>query len=319
METATVEIPKSSIPETSLELEFKTIGPTFARNKLIGVRYDLKSGKYISYTTQKRTGGTQMIGLYSSEKQAAIAHDMQALKIYGLLADDYLNYNYLYEEGDGNCKDNNSEKEAEALNHKIRVKYPSGIMITIECDRNQQLMHSSEAEKISPLNVVEANAVAVVAETEIKTKVEVVDNLVCSPYGVALILPGKADMTRRWSERLARSYHPTAAFAFEVTFTFQSSLGLQLRPFLLTYSVAGGKRILGCCVVIDSSNSPTQIVQAGDILLSINGMSLIGTTPHPQVDAEVKAGSSSEFNFDASVKAISQATTPRTIRFLRYQ
>ena len=97
----------------------------------------------------------------------------------------------------------------------------------------------------------------------------------------------------------------------------QSSLGLQLRPLLLTYSVAGGKRTLGCCVVIDASQSPTQLVQAGDILVSVNGLSLIGSQSQAGEQRDNQKDSSGGFSFDSSVKAISQAVAPRTIRFLR--
>ena len=305
-----MEPPPQSLPDAPTEPVFQSIGPS-SRAALIGVKYDMKSGQYLSYLTT-RAGSIVRIGLFFTEEQAAIAHDMQALKAYGLLAKDDLNYSYLHEV-ESIVVPKEGEPEIASISQKktIRLKL-SGVVISIECDEEEQLVVTPPVEKASD-QVQPASEIVVVAAVE----AEAVDSLICSPAGTSAVLPGKTDVNRRWPERLLSTFYPTAAFAYEVTFMQQSSLGLQLRPLLLTYSVAGGKRTLGCCVVIDASQSPTQLVQAGDILVSVNGLSLIGSQSQAGEQRDNQKDSSGGFSFDSSVKAISQAVAPRTIRFLR--
>ena len=302
MEKTLTEIPSNVFlepPSDQLEQsepEFRRIGPS-SKSALIGVKYDTKSSQYLSYIKIRSTGHNQRIGLFFTEEQAAIAHDMQSLKTYGLLAGEDLNYGYSYE----------VQQLSAAINKTIRLKL-SGVIVNIECDKEEQQISISQQDKAPELSLPIPESVA-----ETVVEAEAVDSLICSPVGTAAVLPGKTDVNRRWPERLVSSFFPTAAFAYEVTFMQQSSLGLQLRPLLLTYSVGGGKRTLGCCVVIDASQSPSQLVQAGDILVSVNGLSLIGAQPQSGDMKEASGG----FSFDTSVKAISQAVAPRTIRFLR--
>ena len=285
--------------EGETTVTMKTIGP-ISRNKLDGVSYNSKSGQYLSFLKIRKTGKNHRIGLFFTEEQAAVAHDMQVFQFYGLLAEEMLNFPYQYEEifSDG----------APSRTIKLRL---SGVTVTIECIKDDE----QDSTNLKFEKVVEPNSGGTLEVLpEIVAEAEAVDSLICSPPGTSAVLPGKADVNRRWPERLTTSFFPTAAFAYEVTFTHQSSLGLQLRPLMLTYSVAGGKRTLGCCVVIDSSQSPSPLVQAGDILVSVNEQSLIGSHPQANFDQRDFAGG---FSFDASVKAISQAKAPRTIRFLR--
>ena len=291
-------------PSETSEPVFKSIGPT-SSTVLIGVKYDLKTGQYLSYIKSRTTARNLRVGLFFTEEQAAIAHDMQSLKAYGLLAGEDLNYSYLYEVEQSS---DSTSSSSSAVNKTIRLKLKSGVIVSIECDEEEQQNSSSQIEKASDITPLISDTVP-----ETVVEAEAVDSLICSPAGTSAVLPGKTDVNRRWPERLVSSFYPTAAFAYEVTFMQQSSLGLQLRPLLLTYSVAGGKRTLGCCVVIDASQSPSQLVQAGDILVSVNGLSLIGAQPQTGDMREASGG----FSFDTSVKAISQAIAPRTIRFLR--
>ena len=309
MEKTLAETPSNILsepPSNQLEQsepEFKSIGPS-SKSHLIGVKYDIKSSQYLSYIKLRTTGRNQRIGLFFTEEQAAIAHDMQSLKTYGLLAGEDLNFGYLYEVQQLN--DCNPSLSA-AINKTMRLKL-SGVIVNIECEKDEQQISICQLNKAPELSSPIPESV-----TETSVEAEAVDSLICSPAGTAAVLPGKTDVNRRWPERLVSSFFPTAAFAYEVTFMQQSSLGLQLRPLLLTYSVGGGKRTLGCCVVIDASQSPSQLVQAGDILVSVNGLSLIGAQPQSGEMKEASGG----FSFDTSVKAISQAVAPRTIRFLR--
>ena len=292
------ETPSAAAPQ------LKNLGPD-SRQKLSGVKYDWKTGKYSSFLRLSKDGSICRLGQFTTEEQAAVAHDMHAIKIYGLLADEMLNFQYQYE----------SDANLETSKRIIRLKL-SGTVVSIECDdeveKDTSAARSGQIAE-NPLTISTDSSVVIGS-----AEAEAVDSLLCSPPGTAAILPGKADVNRRWPERLTSSFYPTAAFAYEVTFTHQSSLGLQLRPLMLTYSLAGGKRTLGCCVVIDASLSPSPQVQAGDILVSVNGQSLIGAQPQASSEQrESQRDSSGGFSFDASVKAISQAAAPRTIRFLR--
>ena len=293
---------ETSLPPPAPQL--KSLGPD-SRQKLSGVKYDWKTGKYLSFIKLSKDGSSCRLGQYATEEQAAVAHDMHAIKIYGLLADEVLNFQYQYE----------TDVNPETSKNILRLKL-SGAVVAIECDDEVEketfAARSGQTAENALINTTDSSVTIGSAEAE------AVDSLLCSPPGTAAILPGKADVNRRWPERLTSSFYPTAAFAYEVTFTHQSSLGLQLRPLMLTYSLAGGKRTLGCCVVIDASLSPSPQVQAGDILVSVNGQSLIGAQPQASSDQrESQRDSSGGFSFDASVKAISQAAAPRTIRFLR--
>ena len=304
MDVSTQDIPPENGPEAETPPTFKTIGPIH-RTKFVGVKYEQKIGQYSSFLKMMRSRKIFQIGLFFSEEQAAISHDMQALKTYGLLAHDMLNFSYEYDE----------EYFEKTLQKSLKLRL-SGATIIIECDGEEG--QEPKGLSVESTTVLPTNDVVAVVPEVINIAAEVVDSFLCSPPGTAAVLPGKSDVSRRWPERLISSFYPTAAFAYEVTFMHQNSLGLQLRPLMLTYSVAGGKRTLGCCVVIDSSQSPSPLVQAGDILVSVNSQSLIGPQPHAGSDQrESQREVSGGFSFDASVKAISQASAPRTIRFLR--
>ena len=328
METTAPELTQSNTADAPAEPIFKRIGP-ISRSSLVGVKYDIKSGQYSSFLTVRKTGKVQQIGLFFTEEQAAIAHDMQALKIYSLQAEDDLNYSYLYEV--------ESENRSPSVSNRIIKLKMSGVMINIECDPELEVFpiekplgQPATASSAPSWEVIPESAAPVVAGVALPgvaaaaivpvvpaVEAEAVDSLICSPPGTAAVLPGKTDVNRRWHDRLVSSFYPTAAFAYEVTFMQQSSLGLQLRPLFLTYPVAAGKRTLGCCVVIDASQSPSQLVQAGDILVSVNGLSLVGAQNQIGDQRDSQKEGSGGFSFDASVKAISHAVAPRTIRFLR--
>jgi hypothetical protein len=118
-------------------------------------------------------------------------------------------------------------------------------------------------------------------------------------------VPNKVDVNRIWSDRVESCYHASATFAYEVTVPHQKSLGLNLKPHTLNCSIgAGTKRKLGCVIVVDAAQPLFPIVYHGDILLRVNDVSLI-TAPHE------------EFNFEKTAKAITSATAPRTLRFMR--
>lgn len=89
-----------------------------------------------------------------------------------------------------------------------------------------------------------------------------ISSLISVPPAASVMLPSKADVNRRWSERVSTNFSPTVAFAYELVFPADyTSLGLQLRPHMLTFPMDGGNRTVGCCIVIDSSACPSSIVQ----------------------------------------------------------
>lgn len=118
-------------------------------------------------------------------------------------------------------------------------------------------------------------------------------------------VPNKVDVNRIWSDRVESCYHASSTFAYEVTVPHQKSLGLNLKPHTLSCSIgAGTKRKLGCVIVVDAAQPLFPIVYPGDILLRVNDVSLI-TAPDQ------------EFSFETTAKAITSATAPRTLRFMR--
>jgi hypothetical protein len=152
------------------EDEYKSIGPLSASSKLKGIRYDLKCGQYLSFI--KKAGKTQRIGcLYQTKELAAIAYDMQALKLYGSLADKFLNFNYLYK------IDSDREKK---LGSKVimRLKHQSGVIVTIECDDDEADSLVSEKEKIL------LGPIKIISNMELAVEAEAVDSLICSPPGI---------------------------------------------------------------------------------------------------------------------------------------
>lgn len=115
----------------------------------------------------------------------------------------------------------------------------------------------------------------------------------------------RIDYKRRFVERAASLFTPSATFAYDITFPFQHALGLNLTPHFLQYSSQGGKRVLGCCIVVEALNAAlNSLVLPGDILLKINDICLLGS-------------SADGFNFDNVTKLIQNASVPRVIRFMR--
>ena len=171
----------------------------------------------------------------------------------------------------------------ELMSCGTKVRHPSGIEITIS--------DSKANESSKSLGVITNNPA-----------------LVSVPATSVNYAPKRADVNRKWQDRVLSSFTPTASFTFEITFPKEyASLGLQLRPHLLPFSVTSSHRALACCIVIDTTACPCTLVQPGDILLSVNGQSVL----------TLEDSCEASYRFDESVRTISQAVAPRTIRFLR--
>ena len=108
-----------------------------------------------------------------------------------------------------------------------------------------------------------------------------------------------------WNDRISTSFTPTSSFCYEVTFSDQTSLGINLKHHVLYYSAGVCGRKLNCLVVTDSAITNTSVIQTGDILLRMNGKALSST--------------SNNFEFEAMTKLITSTSPPRIIRFLRPQ
>ena len=267
----------SSSKNTSINIGHRRRIERQSSKKLNGVVYDYFSKSFIAYIDEL-TGKRKLIGQYNNEQQASFAHDIEAFKLHGIeKAAEYINFSYDVEELNGN--------------DYFSIIDSSGIRLRIPNKTQNKILDSA----VSPSKTKEFHAHA--------PKVEL-SQLIATPHETSQLLTGKADTKRRWTDRTLSSFYPTATFAFDVIFpNVYASLGLQLRPHLLTYSIAGALKAVECCIVIDGTNSHTKVIEAGDIVLSVNGDVLL---------AESVMGETS--HFDEFVKKISQAAPPRCVR-----
>jgi len=88
-------------------------------------------------------------------------------------------------------------------------------------------------------------------------------------------------------------------FTYDITFPEPGSLGLTLHPHCVRSMGPG----MGCISIVDASSLIKSIVRVGDILLSVNGISLVNEQ--------------SEFDYAACTRSVATAPAPRTLRFLR--
>ena len=211
-----------------------------------GVTYDMQSCVYVAEC------GGERVGVYPTEKTAAMARDIYVLRHHGGGGGaDMHRLNYRYDVVEG------------TVDMPTLVRHPSGVQVQI---RKRPAPGAAEDSDVLPPHVRTRRALAAPLGSSA---------LVTMPFN-GVYVAGKTDVNRKWQDRVGSAYMPTAAFTFDVTFppTF-TSLGLQLRPHLIPFSLTGGHRALSCCVVLDAQMCPTSVVWPGDLLLSVNGTSLI--------------------------------------------
>ena len=117
-------------------------------------------------------------------------------------------------------------------------------------------------------------------------------------------LPSKGDIHRLWDGRVQTAYPVFVPFAYEISVPHSNSLGINLKAHTVQYPIGAAGKFLHCCAVTDASPPLNNVVMAGDILLKVNDKPLV-------------SNDSTEQSFEASVKLIQTASTPRVIRFLR--
>eukprot|EP01035_Chromulina_nebulosa_P024525 gene24525-31939_t len=129
----------------------------------------------------------------------------------------------------------------------------------------------------------------------------------CQDISTAYILPSTAqpaDNNKRWQDRISHSYAIPHSFTFEVTFHNTGSLGMSLQYQLVSYSSGGGPQRIGCCVVMEAIQGINTYIHQGDFLLRVNDTTLI-------------SNGIESLSLDKMTQSIKEATSPRTIRFLR--
>jgi hypothetical protein len=124
---------------------------------------------------------------------------------------------------------------------------------------------------------------------------------IVSSYGDGT--PSFPPLYNSWHRDVASYQTVSTAFTYDITFPHQNSLGLNLKPYYVSYSSGGLHKTIGCLLVIDATPFLASIIAPGDLIIRINNISL----PLP---CDV-------FDFDAATRAITSAKAPRTIRFLR--
>ena len=206
-----------------------------------GVQFDIQSCMFIAFFQESKSETIEEIGSFPSEETAALARDMHILNKLGIKGSNkkLLNYDY------------------EIMDCGTKVRHPSGLVITINQTSTKKESKVDESNK--PLGPVINNPA-----------------LVSVPATSVNFAPARVDVNRKWQDRVLSSFTPTAAFTFEMTFPKEyTSLGLQLRPHLLPFSITSSHRALACCIVIDTTACPCSLIQPGDILLSVNGQSVL--------------------------------------------
>ncbi len=106
-----------------------------------------------------------------------------------------------------------------------------------------------------------------------------------------------------WVDRTQISSTILSAFCYEISFPFQTSLGLNLKPHSIMFPNAAGHQFLGCLTIVDVIQFLSAIIHPGDILLRINDTNLINY--------------GHAFDFEATTRAITTASTPRVLRLMR--
>lgn len=245
-------------------------------NFVKGVKYNPASGLWDASLSVNES--IFPIGSFQTKLAAAVAHDMEALRAYGLNAHEHVIFSYQLRTG-------------EQCNHGKMKKIFDARCLRTNMSFVVDIAPSDSAEGYVPVTC--------------KKPVLQSDRFVSSMVFSHGIPPPKIDISRRWMDRVSSSFALSAAFTYEVTFPTQQSLGINLKVHGISYSAGSGGRILGCCIVVETINTKiASIILPGDILLKVNGASLLGSP---------KEG----FDFDKVTQLISTAPSPRTIKILR--
>ena len=210
------------------------------------------------------------IGRYDNKLAAAAAYDMEALRAYGK---DFPELNFKYE-------------VLESLENGMKLRDSTGCDFFVD--------RVSEAGEYIPISVPAAPIYNPVGGTY--------GNYVNAPVSEGAP-PVCFAGSRTWYKRIVSAHTPSTSFCYEITFPHTNSLGLNLRPRCITYSSGGGQKYMGALVVVEITSLLSSIVYPGDILLCINGRSL------------VDFGDS--YEFDKCTSAITSSPAPRIVRFLR--
>lgn len=206
------------------------------------------------------------IGSFNSPESAAVARDMELLRYYGEDAADQLNFGYDIDS---------------STNDELVVVDGAGVKIHITLERGE------EYASLEPDNNRKEQSREVMTASIVLPK----------------SWPSLSCNHQPWADRTQTASLISAAFAYDITFPFQSALGLNLKPHSIMYSQAGGGSSVGCLTVVDAIPALAVVIKPGDILLRVNETDLIMP--------------GNDFVFENATKAITSAPTPRTLRLMR--
>jgi hypothetical protein len=130
-------------------------------------------------------------------------------------------------------------------------------------------------------------------------------------------LSTKDNLKLRWVERISSSHLPSANFIFEVTFPEVDAMRFEAVPRSIFYS-EDSDDFMECYIVKDVMPFFANVIYPGDILLRVNGQSLLRKSVNGEFIDPQK--SSSCFENIASAAQTSANATPSfgvTIRFMR--
>jgi hypothetical protein len=283
------------------------VGPTEIPTPFVGI---VLEGQSWAGLIEHPSGVVSRFGSYNNPVAAAVAHDMEALRLYGdRVPASSLNFQYTLrsmsknvnmnqnEHGDADSEKEENEERQRSLGDKDRAELPSkSKQSSIEMVDYRVEDHSGlEFELISFKDPSEYFPCDLVRQ---------------SPQPVHLTtlltgdgMPPPSDNGRDWLERISSAHTPSTAFSYEIKFFHQKSLGLNLRPMVILYGSGSGSRTMSVLAVMESSSALKDIVQSGDLILKVNDSVLFQDT--------------ADFDFEKVTRSITSAAAPRLIRFLR--
>jgi hypothetical protein len=130
-------------------------------------------------------------------------------------------------------------------------------------------------------------------------------------------LSSKDDLKLRWVERITSSHLPSANFIFEVTFSDVGSMKFEMVARNINYS-EDSDDFMECFAVSEVMPFFSNVIYPGDILLRVNGQSLLRKSVNGEFIDPQKSSSCIE-NIVAAATASANAVPPSgvTIRFMR--
>ena len=282
------------------------VGPDSCPSPFVGVAKD-RFGKFTAILLG------HLIGNYGSARQAAIAHDMEALSAYGPnIEANNLNFAYIL------------SPDPEAVGQSMP---PTGSSALGYAEDTEPLTSASMTNMTSMVVTCKDSSVGVEGTTVLVCGSPDVYEPVLAPRplpvhaqiatastenGIATSsqvqvhcnAPPPADPAKPLVERLNTVCHPSTSYVFDVHFPSQASLGINLAP----HHVVGGSSLVGPglgAAAVEGVIIPAlpSAVRRGDVLVSVNNTPLFGPAD--------------KWTLADCTQPVTSTKPPRVVRFIR--